>query len=65
MAQTTTDDATIKKALRLLRAGQATQAEVADLAGTSRQLVRYWCERAEINAKDARAARLARLWAAS
>ena len=39
--QSTTDEATIKAALAMLRAGIATQAEVADLAGTSRQLVRH------------------------
>lgn len=62
--QTTTDAATIKAALSLLRSGRATAAEVAELAGTSRQLDRHWALRAGIDAPAARAEYLARLWRA-
>jgi hypothetical protein len=57
-----TDEATIKRALRLMRAGRATMAEVAHLAGTSRQLVAHWAQRAGVDPIAARRAYLERLW---
>ena len=60
--QSTTDEATIKAALAMLRLGIATQSEVAELAGTSRQLVRHWATRAGVDAPGARAEYLKREW---
>jgi hypothetical protein len=60
--QSTTDETIIKAALAMLRIGIATQAEVAELAGTSRQLVRHWATRAGIDAPAARAEYLKREW---
>jgi hypothetical protein len=60
--QSTTDEKTIKAALRMLRAGAATLSEVAELAGTSRQLVRHWAMRAGIDAGQARAKHLKKRW---
>lgn len=60
--QTITDETIIKAALALISAGKATHSEVAELAGTSRQLVRYWCARAGIDAQKARSEYLAREW---
>lgn len=62
--KTTTNETTIKAALALLRSGRATVADVAWLAGTSRQLVTYWARRARIDPIAARQAYLARLWRA-
>lgn len=56
------DPATVKAALALLSAGKATLAETAELIGTSRQLVRHWCQRSGLDAPAARAAYLAREW---
>jgi hypothetical protein len=56
------DDATFRKALRLIDDGLVTIAEAARLAGCSRQLVRYWCLRVQINPAQARADHLRRLW---
>ena len=57
----TTDDIR-NKALWLLRHGEATVAEVANIAETSRQRVQYWAEVAGIDAGANRTARLAQLW---
>jgi hypothetical protein len=38
----TPNDSTKQAALHILAKGEATMQEVAELAGTSRQLVRYW-----------------------
>lgn len=56
------DERTIKRALQLMRTGRATQSEVAELAGRSRQIVRHWAQRAGIDPQAARQAYLARLW---
>jgi predicted HTH domain antitoxin len=63
-ARSNTDEATIKAAVALMRTGAATIAEVAELAGRSRQIVAHWARRAGIDATAARAARLQRLWRA-
>lgn len=60
--QSKTDEKIIKAAVALMRAGLATQGEVATLADTDRQLVRHWARRAGIDAPAARAAYLAREW---
>lgn len=51
-----------RAALVLLAKGEATMAEVAQLAGISRQVVRYWAEVAGIDWSRARTDRLARAW---
>ncbi len=48
--------------LALLRRGEATVSEAAELAGVSRQLVHAWCRVAGIDAIEKRRARLAKLW---
>lgn len=54
---------TIKAAaLGMLAAGIATQSEVAELAGVSRQLVRKWAIAAGIDAVGERKAWLEKLW---
>lgn len=59
-----TQDATTRRAaLKLLRRGHATMAEIAELAGVSRQGVRDWAHRAGIDPVQTRAERLATLWA--
>jgi hypothetical protein len=58
----TTDDTTRKAALELLVGGYATQAEVAELAGASRQLVRYWANTAGIDVPERRRERLLMAW---
>jgi hypothetical protein len=60
--QSMTDDKIIKAACALMRSGQATQGDIGRLAGVDRQLVRYWAQRAGIDAPAARAAYLDRLW---
>ena len=50
-------------ALRLLRDGRATMAEIAGLLHTSRQLINHWCRRRGINPVAAREHYLAKLWA--
>jgi transposase len=59
---TSSDDLARRAAVDLLRTGAATPSEVADLAGVSRQLVRYWANAAEIDWQKTRAATLAKLW---
>jgi hypothetical protein len=61
-ARSNTDAATIKAALSMLRTGAATVAEVAELAGRSRQIVAHWAKRAGIDPIAARGERLARQW---
>ncbi len=51
-----------RAALALLSAGLATLAEVAELARTSRQLVRYWAEAEGIDVAATRRKHLARHW---
>lgn len=59
-----TDNAntTREAALKLLRAGLASQSEVATLAGVSRQAVSLWCASAKLDWRKARADALARAW---
>ena len=57
-----TNDQTIKAALALLAHGRATMAETADLASTSRQLVRHWAKRAGIDPVVTRRQYLEREW---
>lgn len=45
--------------MRLLRTGQITINEAAQIALVSRQRVRIWCENASIDPKAARTARMA------
>lgn len=52
-------------ALSLLRAGETTMAELAEVSGISRQLIRHWVLRAGMTADDLaarRAAYLATAW---
>ncbi len=49
-------------AISMARAGIATLAEIAALAGVSRQLVRYWVLAEGIDNAKARAAWLAKEW---
>lgn len=59
--ETTTKDPAAKRAARkLLSRGIATQAEVAKLAGVSRQLVRHWAKDIPVQAN--RDAVLAKVW---
>lgn len=58
----TPNDSTKSAALHMLAKGEATLAEVAQLAQTSRQLVRYWAKRTGIDPGKARDAFLARAW---
>lgn len=51
-----------KAALLLLSNGSATMAEVAELAGVTRQAVRYWVDRNKINPHKARKKRVRQLW---
>jgi transposase len=56
------DDSTRRAVLKLLRRGDATQAEVAGLAGVTRQTVQYWVARAGIDPLALRRRRLLMLW---
>lgn len=63
--QSTANDRSRQAALALLRDGRATVTEIAGLAGTSRQLVRHWAIRANVDAGAIQRARdryLARAW---
>lgn len=62
MAKRVNDPITRKRALILLRQGVATQAEVARLAGVSRQAVMHWCRSEGLDALKLRADRLGREW---
>ncbi len=56
-------DPNVRRAvLRLLSQGKASLAEVAEIAGLSRQIVRYWAKAAGIDWKAARKAHLAFMW---
>lgn len=60
MAKTATSDDTTKAAAQyLLRHGLATNAEIAELSGRSRQIVAHWAK----EFPDARAERLQKVWA--
>jgi hypothetical protein len=55
------EDAAIKSAVQyLLREGLATYAEIANISGRSRQVVRLWAT--ELGAETARTERLDKLW---
>lgn len=51
-------------AVSIIKNGIATPADVARLAGTSRQLVLHWITRAGVDWRKARDARLAKEWKA-
>lgn len=55
---------TRRAALALLRSGEANPAEVARLAGVSRQAASMWAKLAGIDWMKLRRARIAKLWAA-
>ena len=55
-------DQTRRAAVSAIRRGRLTAAEVADLAGTSRQLVHYWCTVARVDPVRARRRYLAAEW---
>ena len=58
-----TDNTTARStALKLLRSGYATMAEIAELAGVSRQAVRKWAQAAGIDPVETRLRRLQTLW---
>ena len=57
---TAVDDTTKRAAIRLLSRGLATQAEVARLAGVSRQRVAHWAQ--ELPLKDVRNEVLQAMW---
>lgn len=57
---TDTDHPGYRAAVKLLRGGYAAPAEVAHLAGISRQLLQHWAR--GIDWRKARNARLSRLW---
>lgn len=57
-----TDPEARRAALTLLAQGQVTLSEAAELAGVSRQLVRYWANVAKLDWRKARSAYLAKLW---
>jgi predicted ArsR family transcriptional regulator len=50
-------------ALKLMASGHATIAEIAELVGISRQAVRMWSVRAEIDVEACREKYLIELWA--
>jgi predicted aminopeptidase len=52
-------------ALKILARGHATMAEIAALAGVSRQGVRKWAQQAGIDPVETRRRRLQALWAAA
>lgn len=54
------DEKVRNAALSLLRKGLVTQAEAAELAGVSRQVMNYWAQ--GINWRKARAATLSKAW---
>ena len=51
-----------RAALSLLRRGEITISEAAELAGVSRQLVYAWCKRAKIEPAPAREGRITKAW---
>lgn len=56
------DDTARKAAIRLIARGLITPAQAAELAGVSRQLVRYWLLERGIDWHKNYDARLAKLW---
>lgn len=54
-----------RAAVSAIRRGHLTAAEVADLIGTSRQLVHYWCQSAKVDPVRSRHRYLAAEWAAA
>ncbi len=54
---------TRRAALAMLKSGAANLSEVARLAGTDRQLVRYWANAAGIDWRKIRDDKIAKLWA--
>lgn len=50
-------------AIKLMRAGEATHAEIARLTNVDRQLVAYWARQAGIDVTVARGKRLRERWA--
>jgi predicted transcriptional regulator len=59
-----TPDATTRAAaLKIMTKGHATIAEIAELVGISRQAVRMWAQRAEIDPVANRERYLTELWA--
>lgn len=56
------DDAAREAAIEMLTEGMATPAEVARLSGASRQLLRYWIQRAGIDPRKTRDSQLAKAW---
>ena len=57
------DATTRAAALKIMANGHATIAEIAELVGISRQAVRMWAQRAEIDPVANRESYLAELWA--
>jgi hypothetical protein len=55
-------DQVYETAVRLMAAGKATPAEIARLAGVSRQVALHWCHMNDIDWRSARAERLAQDW---
>lgn len=55
-------DYTRQAVLEMLANGYCTLAEAAELAGTSRQLVRYWAKMANVDAGKARKRLLLMMW---
>jgi hypothetical protein len=61
-----TDNTTARSAaLKLLQSGYATMAEIAELAGITRQAVRKWAQTAGIDPVETRRRRLRALWASA
>ena len=58
-------DYTRQAVLEMLANGCCTLAEAAELAGTSRQLVRYWAKMAKLDAGKARKRLLLMIWRAA
>ena len=57
------DTTTRAAALKIMANGHATIAEIAELVGISRQAVRMWAQRADINPVASREKYLSDLWA--
>lgn len=58
----TKDDAARRAAVAMMRRGDATPAEAAQMAGVSRQLASYWAKVADIDWEKARSAKLREIW---
>lgn len=57
------DQSARRAAIAILKLGIMTVPEVAAYAGVSRQLVRYWCKRANVSFAKIRSERIAKVWA--